>query len=135
MTKTELCTTLKDAARKKTMEFHARLSDLLSHVQFEGYKFLILEENGVTLIQGVYDDADVYTKEVQPQYTRKWAVDPKQSNSQIVQTVFKLCLTSYEHRVREGFLYKRARVFGPHFDVEDLVKLCHSGRENAGGPD
>jgi hypothetical protein len=39
-----------------------------------------------------------------------------------------------EHRTREAFKYKKARIFGPHFHVDDLVRLCmDEQRENAGG--
>jgi hypothetical protein len=40
----------------------------------------------------------------------------------------KCLLTSAEHRIREHFLYRGERVFGPHYDVDALVELCRAKR-------
>jgi hypothetical protein len=84
-------------------------------------------------MQGHYIDKDIYTGKMEAQFTRKWLLSPAMTDSEIVQTAFKLCMTSFEHRCREGFRFMGARIFGPHFDVDDLVKLCKDGREDAGG--
>jgi hypothetical protein len=101
-------------------------------VRFENYTFLIREAHGGVVLYGLYDEADSYTGKVERQQTRKWILAPGMTDSEIVQTMFKLAATSMEHRLREHFQYKGKRIFGPHFDVEDLVALCHD-RENAGG--
>ncbi len=48
--------------------------------------------------------------------------------SEVVQTALLCALTSAEHRVREHFLYKGERVFGPHFDIEGLYELAKARR-------
>jgi hypothetical protein len=113
-------------------DFIARAQHLLTRVEFRGYRFEVREGHGGVFMQGIYDDLDIYTGNVEPQHTRKWLLSPSMTDSEIVQTAFKLCLTSFEHRCREAFRYRGARVFGPHFDIEDLVSLC-AGREDAGG--
>lgn len=78
-------------------------------------------------------EPDVYTGKDETQFTRKWLISPHATKSEIVQTCFKLCITSMEHRCREHFKYMNTRVFGPHFDIDDLVSICKDGKENAGG--
>lgn len=100
--------------------------------EFPGYEFTVREGHGGVFLQAEYDDSDVYTGKVERQHTRKWLLSPAMTDSEIVQTIFKCAMTSYEHRCREAFKYKGARIFGPHFDVNDLVALCKE-REAAGG--
>lgn len=109
-----------------------RASILLCDVDFAGYIFGVREGHGGVFLQAVYNDTDIYTANVELQHTRKWLLSPSMTDSEIVQTAFKLCMTSYEHRCREAFKYQGARIFGPHFDVHDLVALCNE-REDAGG--
>lgn len=72
----------------------------------------------------LYDEADINTGEITIQTTRKWYISPHISKSEFVQTAFKCLITSMEHRAREKFKYKGKRVYGPHFDVEELHKIC-----------
>lgn len=112
----------------------AKATDWLAEVQFMGYAFTVRESHGGVFMQAMYPEADVYTGRVETQVTRKWLLSPGMTESEVVQTAFKCCLTSMEHRTREAFQYRGARIFGPHFDVRDLVNLCKAlGRENAGG--
>lgn len=111
-----------------------RVAWLLENVEFLNYRFRArTTDRGETYVQGVYLEPDIYTGVQEHQFTRKWLVTPAMTDSEIVQTAFKLCMTSMEHRTREAFKYKGARIFGPHFDVEDLVRLCKAGGEDAGG--
>lgn len=111
----------------------ARADALLARTTFLNYRFEVRDSHGGVFIKAVYDEPDTYTGVIEPQHTRKWLLSPHMTDSEIVQTVFKLCLTSMEHRTREGFVFAEARVFSPHFDVWDLVKLCKDDRENTGG--
>lgn len=96
------------------------------------YTFNVRESHGGVFLQARYTEPDTYSGVPESQLTRKWLLSPYMTKSEVIQTAFKCCLTSMEHRAREGFRYKGARVFGPHFDVDDLVGLCRH-RENAGG--
>jgi hypothetical protein len=109
-----------------------RAQALLERVEFLDYAFDVRHGHGGVFLQASYTDPDTYTGEPSVQHTRKWLLSPRMTASEIVQTAFKLCLTSMEHRTREAFKFKGARIFGPHFDVEDLVVICRGGLENAG---
>lgn len=110
-----------------------RCTELLKHIEFKDYVFVVGRADNRCHLQATYEEPDIYTGNVEQQTTRKWLLSPWMTDSEIVQTAFKCCLTSMEHRTREAFKYKDARIFGPHFDVEDLVTLCKNGREDAGG--
>jgi hypothetical protein len=115
------------------MNLAARVTELLQNVRFPGYVFLVDEGHGGTFLQGTYYDADVHTGFIARQTTRKWPMSPHMTDSEVVQTAFKCVLTSREHDTRERFTYKWQRIFSPHFDVEDLVRLCEAGKSDAGG--
>ena len=111
-----------------------RAQDLIKQITFPGYEFDVRHGHGGVFLQAKYVESDAYSGVPEMQFTRKWILSPHMTDSEIVQTVFKCCYTSFEHRCREFFLYKGKRIFGPHFDIEDLVALCQH-RENAGGRD
>jgi hypothetical protein len=112
-------------------EHVARFASLLKLVHFQNYRFIVHLHKETIQLYAEYEDIDVDTDELETMRTRRWNLTPQMTDSEVIQTAFKLVMTSMEHRAREGFLYKDARVFGPHFDVNDLVLLCKS-RENAG---
>ena len=104
------------------------MRDLLQLVQFDDYAFHITEAGeGNIYLQPSYVDADIVTGKMEVQHTRKWKLSPHMTKSELVQTAFKLCMTSMEHRCRESFLYQGRRVFGPHFDIDRLWEFCGSG--------
>lgn len=105
-----------------------RAAQLLAHVTYPGYTFRVGLGHGGVYLQGSYIEPCVETGAEEAQYTRKWLLSPYMTDSEIVQTAFKCVLTSAEHRVREHFTYKGKRIFGPHFNIEDLVKIS----DNAG---
>lgn len=110
-----------------------RANAVIARCSFGNYRITARESNGGVFLQATYDDADIYTGRIEKQHTRKWLLSPHMTESEIVSTVFKMCLASYEHRARELFKYRNARIYGPHFDVDDLVHLCLDGREDADG--
>lgn len=110
-----------------------RANAVIARCAFGKYRITARESNGGVFVQATYDDADIYTGRIEKQHTRKWLLSPQMTDSEIVGTVFKMCLTSYEHRALELFTYCGARIYGPHFDVDDLARLCLDGQEDAGG--
>lgn len=100
---------------------------ILSNVDYLQYTFHVSEGHGGVYLQATYVEPDVRTGEQDIQYTRKWLLSPHMTDSEIVQTAFKCALTSAEHRVREWFKYKDHAIFGPHYDIEDLVQLQQRG--------
>lgn len=104
--------------------------ETLDRIRFKDWVFFLAEEGERLWVQVRYLQADVDTTDpadLEIQHGRKWVVSRHATPSELVQTAFKAVLTSMEHQAREHFTYRGARVFGPHFDVEQLVKLCRTG--------
>jgi len=68
-------------------------------------------------------DVDAHVGAVE-QTTRKWLLSQWMVPGEIVQTALKCVLTAIEHEAREQFTYRGERVFGPHFSIDELVRLC-----------
>lgn len=104
---------------------------ILSHVRFPGYAFYV--KGGFTEARPAYLQAafmapcNVDGGAPVTQTTRKWQLSAHMTPSELVQTALKCVLTSLEHEAREQFTYRGAAIFGPHFDVEQLVALCGRG--------
>lgn len=101
-----------------------RFEELLKEISMPGYCFRIGRKDDALWLQAYYFEPDVVSARIEPQYTRKWWLSVHMTKSEFVQTAFKCCLTSYEHRCRESFKYRSKRIFGPHFDVDALVGIC-----------
>jgi hypothetical protein len=110
-----------------------QMRNLVALCSFQNYRFTVTEGHGGIYLQGGYVDADIVSGEPEWQHTRKWLLSPSMTRSEIVQTCFKLVMTSMEHRAREGFTYRGKRVFGPHFDVEALWQICADKRFDVRG--
>ena len=105
------------------------LQEILNDIECMDYSFEIRElGEGGFLVSAVYDEEDIYTKEIEVQRTRKWYISPFAIKSEIVQTCIKIILTSMEHRVREHFKYRGELVLGPHFDIDALHELAANKR-------
>lgn len=105
------------------------ISDVVNLCRFMDYNFSHkVDGRGCWYIQGEYWEADIHTGVNELQRTRRWFTSPEVVPGEIVQTVFKCALTSMEHRSREHFLYKGRRVFGPHFDIEQLWSIAETAR-------
>ena len=94
---------------------------------FPDYMFSVrkLDDAGA-LIHAVYFEPDVTNPNPhlpQAQETREWFVPLTASKSEVVRTCFKLVMASYEHRVREHFLYKGKAIHQPHYDVDQLAAM------------
>lgn len=55
---------------------------------------------------------------------RKWFLSFHMCDNEIVGTVFVAVKKAEEHEIREFFTFKSAAIYGPHFNVDQLVKLC-----------
>lgn len=53
---------------------------------------------------------------------RWWLMEPGVSESDVVRTAFKAAITWEEHELRERFRYKGAAVFGPHIELDRLLR-------------
>ncbi|KUZ70706.1 hypothetical protein WI40_14070 [Burkholderia ubonensis] len=106
------------------------MRELLRDIRFLDYTFLVVQpvRGGSPYLQASYVEPDVVTGAPEAQSTRKWQLSLHMTKSEFVQTAFKCCLTSMEHRAREHFRYRGAAVYGPHFDVDALLSLCATKR-------
>lgn len=108
------------------MTWIEELRSALSLVQCSPYQFFIHEDGQRAYLQAEYDEPDTHTGVLATQKTRKWRLSPHMTRSELVQTALKCALTSAEHRIREAFRYRGEQVYGPHFDVDALAKLCRA---------
>lgn len=112
-----------------------RVNRLICQVRFTIFNTLIVFEvrpdRDGARVRGCHWSPDPRTGKASEHFTRRWLISPHATDSEIVQTLFKLCLTAVEHEAREGFFYRGEQVFGPHFNVDDLVDLAASGSSGA----
>jgi hypothetical protein len=102
--------------------------DIVNQVTFQDRLFKVIKKHeDMFLIQMQYIEADVKTGKMVKQNTRKWHVSPWMTESEIVQTCLKCVLTSQEHIGREYFKYKGYKLFGPHMDVNDMIRVIQDG--------
>ncbi len=59
-----------------------------------------------------------------PQHGRKFYVSTYSTKGEVVQTALLACLLAEEHECRELFRYRGARLFGPHFDADELAEFA-----------
>lgn len=112
------------------MNRKAYLESVVSEIDAGEYTFEIRDKGGnpdEMFLMAHYPEADIISREVATQTTRKWYISPHATKSEVVQTAFKCIITSMEHRAREMFKYRGKRVFGPHFDVDVLWNVCNDG--------
>ena len=106
---------------------------ILGQVQFPGFTFRVVGDftsDKPTYLQASFmAPCNVAGGDWVRQTTRKWLLSRHMTRSELVQTAFKCVLTSLEHEAREQFTYQGAAIFGPHFDVEQLVALCWRGEQ------
>lgn len=57
-------------------------------------------------------------------YGRKWALSEHMTDGEIVQTCFLAVKTAIMHEAMEGFTYKGAMIFNPHYDIDKLVEFA-----------
>jgi hypothetical protein len=106
------------------MKIH-EMRAVIEQVSFPEYEFFVGESlHGFIYLQGEYDEANTVTGIIERQHTRRWALSPDMTKSEIVATTFKCVMTSMEHKAREWFTYRDAAIYQPHYDVDDLLAIC-----------
>lgn len=99
-------------------------TDWLSSVSYGNYEFILMDRAGCIYMQARFTAPDCDSGLPGLQYTRQWMLHPDMTKSEVVQTAFKLVLTSVEHEARENFTYGGRRIFGPHYNVDSLHAIC-----------
>lgn len=105
-----------------------QLQEILNNVQILDRRFELATTTDPIgwLVRVVYDEADVNTSVIQVQRSRPWFIEPTVTESEVVETVYAATMRSYDHVVREHFLYRGARVYSPHFNVWDRVRAARA---------
>jgi hypothetical protein len=114
---------------------HDDLLAILERLRFPGYKFklgnFIDRMVGVVyFLQAEFHSPCADTGNLTLMETRQWFISQNMTESEVVQTAFKCVLTAIEHEAREQFKYEGQAIFGPHFNVNDLVALAAAGRKD-----
>jgi hypothetical protein len=110
------------------------LEAIVDVVEYKAHAYRVGAMGDGYFVQLTYLDEDVETGKREVQHGRKWYVSRFSTRSEVVQTMLKAALTSAEHRVREHFRYRNARIFAPHFDVDALIELVASGKRDVRVP-
>lgn len=102
--------------------------EILDRVRFKDWVFHLEQEGGRLWLQVRYLEGNVDGEpaDLEIQHGRKWMLSRHATPSELVQTALAAVLASTEHQAREHFTYRGARVYGPHFDVEQLYRLCRT---------
>jgi hypothetical protein len=80
--------------------------------------------DGRVFIQVLCERPDTYTGEYGTGRGGRRFLDPAQTDSSIVRSIFAAFIAYNEHETREAFTYQNARIFGPHIDVGALVEIA-----------
>lgn len=105
-----------------------RFLDILKDVKFNDYSFIVNKEGENYYMQALFPAQCNKTGNWETQSTRKWRLSVHMTKSEVVQTALKLVLTSIEHEAREQFKYRDQPIFGPHYDVDQLVDIVAAGK-------
>lgn len=100
------------------------LLQALKHVKFHDWAFRIQYEGERPYLQLHWEGPCAIEGHNCPQSSRKWWLSPHMTPSELVQTCLMAVLVATEHEVREHFTYKGRPIFGPHFNVENLLRIC-----------
>lgn len=107
-------------------EFGTRLQRIAADIELGENFFLLIDvdqeyhEYGRYFFQIGCHRRDTFTGEMGVGYGGKAYLSPHASDSELVQTVFGLYKSFWEHEARETFKWRGRRVFGPHIATEAL---------------
>ena len=104
--------------------------EIIENIKYKDYSIMFKEgRDGRPYLQvdmGMTECAT--TSESTVMWGRKWYLSPHMTETEVVQTAFKAVLAAEEHEIREFFEYKGRKVFNPHFDINDMIAICDTGR-------
>ncbi len=98
--------------------------EIVSQITYKDWIFYVNEKNGVPYLQIQFYDICSISKKKEIQKCRKWQLSYHMVRSEVVRTAYKALLAAVEHEAAENFKYKGARIFNPHFDLDNMVDFC-----------
>ncbi len=97
----------------------ARPSTVMKNLCYRDWNFDVADDESWLRVRFHVDGKE--------QKGRKWRLSPHMLKSEVVQTALMAVLYAEEHEAREHFLYRGEAIFGPHYNVDRLLELCHQG--------
>lgn len=106
----------------------AQFEEVLRNVHYRGWSFLVREDdahrsNARCYLQIAFNAPNRDDGKNAAWTGRKWFLSSHMTVSEIVQTALLAVLAAEEHEARENFMYRGRAIFGPHWDVDELVEL------------
>lgn len=105
------------------------VKEILSCISYPGYQFNLNITAGRMYLQLSFLAKCAVSGHEEIQKSRKWYISPHKTKSEICQTAFKAVITAVEHEIRENFHYQGVPVYGPHFNVDDLLELAQREKD------
>jgi len=98
------------------------VKDILLHVSFQDWEFLVERSGNGFLIQAAFDapDNSIHAGPITRQKTRKWYQSAHSTKDEVVKTCLLCVLTAHEHEIREIFKYQGVPLFHPHTSIDAL---------------
>jgi hypothetical protein len=111
------------------MTFDNRLRAIVDDISLPSNFRIILEKDKIISEGRFYFQIgcmrpDTYTGVLKEGYSGKVYLSEYASDSELVQCIFGLYKAYVEHEVRETFLWRGRRVFGPHISTEALWEIA-----------
>ena len=105
----------------------SELMDILAEIKYKDWLVAPISNEKGLFIHVLFQSKCTVTGRKELQKGRKWYISPYSCKSEVVNTAFLAILTAEEHETRERFKYRGAPIYGPHFNIEKLVKLYCEG--------
>lgn len=102
------------------------MRELVNDIEFSDWKFQICVDNGIPFLRVAFQEEDVSSGRMAEVHGRKWRLSYHMTRSEVVQTALKAVLTAMEHEVRETFMWRGQRIFGPHLDIDVLHAIAEN---------
>ena len=105
----------------------SRFLSIIAGIKYRNWSFRLDHAGGVPFLQVRIPFRNVGNDSVEILSCRKWMLSERMTESEIVQTALMAVLAAEEHEAREQFTYRGQAIFGPHYSVDRLIKLCKEG--------
>ncbi len=99
-----------------------RVAKIIAKIRYpERCLILTDHETHLTIHVEYYEqDVDDPNKDITLQKSRRWLIEPDATETDVVATCFAAIMRSFEHVVREHFLYDGRPIYTPHHTLDLL---------------
>ena len=98
---------------------------IISDISYKDWSFFIGDMGNGLFIQLKFKEIDSQTGELKEMAGRKWYISSYATEDEVVRTCFLAIMVASEHEIRESFLFKKSKIFGPHISVESLKEISY----------